>query len=142
MNSCMQTYTETLAQDRRRLELAKPLIITALNSLSVVHVLIEYDGEGDNGQIHSIAAYAANDHAVDLEQPYPVSIDEGDRQCSYDTLAEAIDAVAWDLLRQYHDGFENNEGGCGTITISVPDAKITMDHNDRFVELFNTQTEF
>ena len=34
-------------------------------------------------------------------------------------LQEALDDFAWAVLDAYHDGFENNDGGFGTIVIDV-----------------------
>lgn len=142
MKNYMQAYQQALAQDRRRLELAKTILIAGLKSIGANQVLIEYDGEGDSGQIHSISAFGAADEPVELNNACPIAIGEDDSRRPYDTLAAFLDDFAWDLLRQYHDGFENNEGGYGTIEIRVPDAAITIDHNDRFVEIATTVTEF
>jgi Family of unknown function (DUF6878) len=140
--SYIETYQQGRARDREHLLAAKPVLIAALTSIGVAHVEIEYDGEGDSGQINSILGANDRGETVDLRKPHPVSIGQGDRQSHYDSLEEFIEDFAWDLLGQYHDGFENNDGGFGRVTIEVADARITLDHNDRVVESVNTETEF
>lgn len=138
----IEIYQQNLARNRDHLQAAKPVLIAALTSIGVTHVEVEYDGEGDSGQINSIFGVNDRGETVDLRKPHPVSIEQGDRQHHYDSLEEFIEDFAWDLLGQYHDGFENNDGGFGRVTIEVADARITLDHNDRVVESVNTETEF
>ena len=109
---------------------AKAPILKALASLGVAKVVIAYDGEGDSGQVNDITATTDKDAEVSLDAPYLET-----------TLHEALDDLAWDCLTAYHVGFENNEGGEGDITINVADGVITIDHNDRIVQLSNTTTE-
>ncbi len=60
---------------------------------------------------------------------------------SYGSLTEGLDAFAWSVLDLYHAGFENNEGGFGSIEIDVAKGAITVDHNDRIVEVCNSMME-
>ena len=52
-----------------------------------------------------------------------------------------MDDFAWTILAEYHCGFENNDGGFGTITVNAAEATVTLDHNDRVVESVNTTSE-
>jgi len=46
-----------------------------------------------------------------------VTLDLDGQARDYSSLPQALEEFAWALLRVYHDGFENNEGGYGTIEI-------------------------
>ena len=140
--NCIEIYQQTLARNRDHLQAAKPVLIAALTSMGVAHVEVEYDGEGDSGQINSTFGVNDRGEIVDLAKPFPVSIGQGDRLHHYDSLEEFVEDFAWDLLEQYHAGFVDNDGGFGRVTIEVADARITLDHNDRVVESVNTETEF
>ena len=41
----------------------------------------------------------------------------------------------------FHDGFEINDGGYGTIRIDVAKRTVILDHDDRVIETVNTRTE-
>ena len=45
-------------------------------------------------------------------------------------------------VSQHHDGFENTDGGYGTLTINVEAATVTLQHSTRFVDSITTETEF
>jgi hypothetical protein len=113
----------------------KQPILAALKAIGAAVVTITYDGEGDSGQIDDITAHTTDNTEVNLDVPFvgPAA--------NSSTLRNAIDDLAWQCLQALHDGFENNEGGCGEIIIDVATGGITVDHNDRIVELNNTVTE-
>jgi hypothetical protein len=124
---------------RERLPAAKAALLAALKKTRAASVTIVYDGEGDSGQIGDIAAKSAAGRAVKLSGT--VSLDLDGQLKEYASLEEAIEPFAWDVLYAYHGGFENNEGGYGTITIDVAKGTVTIDHNDRIIDVFNTMTE-
>jgi hypothetical protein len=142
MNNYLQSYAEMMAQSQRRLEAAKPTLIAALKNLGVTEVDVEYDGEGDNGQVTDAHAYGKDFQKIDLAKPHPISIGEGEAVEHYESLEDCIEAFAWDVIGQHHDGFENNDGGYGTLTINVEAATITLQHSTRFVDSTTTETEF
>jgi hypothetical protein len=59
---------------------------------------------------------------------------------TYATLHEALEDFAWVVLDVYHGGFENNEGGYGSITFDVRKGAVTLDHNDRIIEVRSGST--
>jgi len=114
----------------------KSQIFSGLAVLGADTAHVEYDGENDSGQIQIIAAAAADGTPVDLN----VSIDaSGDPQCP--TLHACIEDFCWDLLVLHHAGYENNDGGFGVFTFTVPDKTIELRHSDRFVDFSTTTTE-
>ena len=48
------------------------------------------------------------------------------------SLAEAIEALLYDFLRETHEGWETNAGAFGEFTFDVADRSITLDYNERF----------
>jgi hypothetical protein len=137
MTNHYPSYAEIEARSRERLEAAKPALINALASLGVAKVIVEYDGEGDSGQINSVSATGAGGQPVDLTRPAPNPIGDG----SHATLAAVIELFAWDALDVYHAGFENNDGGFGALTIEVGEGRFTLEHNSRFVDINSSETE-
>lgn len=123
-------------------------LFAAAEGLGITAITIDYDGEGDDGQIgdiiadcHPRRADGSVDRSVpatqlDLATTAPITSPCG---LLFDTLHELADYVAWDILELEHAGFEDNDGGFGTITILVPERAITLEKSDRFVD-FTTET--
>lgn len=140
MKSILQSYAEMIAAREQRFRSVKPALIAGLKAIGVSLTEVEYDGAGDSGQIESIRAYNEGSQEIPLKS-HPISIGEGDDVESYDSLEEFIDIFAWDVLGVHHDGFVNNDGGYGTLTINVADGTITLNHKDRFIDVTVTETE-
>ena len=58
------------------------------------------------------------------------------------TIREIVEVMAYDLLRQTHDGWENSDGAFGEFTFNVAERSITLDYNERYTESTNHQHEF
>lgn len=140
MKSILHSYAEMIAAREQRFQSVKPALLAALKAIGVSITEVEYDGSGDDGQIDSIRAYNEYGQQIPLKS-HSISIGEGDDAESYDSLEEFIDIFAWDVLGTYHDGFVNNDGGYGTLTINVADGTITLNHKDRFIDVTVTETE-
>jgi hypothetical protein len=128
-------------QRRQRLPAVKALLCEALKARRIATVSIEYDGEGDSGQVNDIQAFDRKRQPISLDQPVTLAIHKPEEPTTYDTLYEALDDFAWTILEIYHGGFVNNDGGFGTIAIDANTAKVTIDHNDRITDVDNTVTE-
>ena len=133
-------YRQELAKRAKRLPLIKAELIKALAAIKVSRAVIEYDGCDDEGQIQSVEAVRANGESVSLETP-PLAPEGGETTMRYPSLRDALEAYAWKLLTVTHDGFSDNEGGYGTITIDVAKSTVTLDHNERLTDSINTVTE-
>lgn len=141
MDRILQSYVEIIAEKERHLKSVKPPLLAALKTIGASFAEVEYDGEGDSGQIEGIHAYNKDGQTISLKSQ-PITIGEGDTAESYESLEDCIETFAWDVIGLHHDGFENNEGGYGTLTINVADGTITLSHSDRFVDVTVTETEF
>jgi hypothetical protein len=125
-----------------RLHADKTHIVAALKALGVVLVEVEYDGEGDSGQIDTITAYKADETRVDVAGVSPFVLGDGPAAERFNTLHECLDTFAWDVLWHHHEGFENNDGGFGKIVIDVDDGTVRIEHNWRISSSEYTEAEF
>ena len=128
-------------RNREHLPAAKAVLCDALTARGIATVSIGYDGEGDSGQVNDITALDPDRQSVSLDPPVSLALHKSEQPTSYDTLYEALDDFAWMALQAYHDGFVNNDGGCGTITIDAAKRTVTVDHNDRVIDFHTTVTE-
>lgn len=119
----------------------KSALLKALAARRIATVEITYDGEGDSGQIQDIVAVGVGTSRVPLDRPVTMALLEAKEPTRYQSLSEAIDDFAWTVLQEYHGGFENNDGGYGTIVIDVAKGIVTLDHNDRYTDVVNSTTE-
>jgi len=127
------------AQRRRKLTpAAKRPILAALKRARAAHVEIAYDGEGDSGQIAEITASDRSNKPVPLKGSVLLNLDGTRRRYG---LTEALDAFTWEVLSLYQEGFENSDGGFGTLSIDVAKGSFTLDHSDRVIDVCNSVTE-
>ena len=120
---------------------ASKAITNALRRRGISLVEITYDGEGDSGQIEDICVLHATNQRASLDPPITIALYAHKPAIPYDSLREALDAFAWILLQEYHLGYENNDGGYGTIVIDASNNSTTIDHNERVADLVNIRTE-
>ena len=88
----------------------------------IAQVTAEYEGYGDSGNIEDVTV-----------QPAGIALP--------DDLCTKLGDFAWSVAYHQHPGFENNEGGYGTLTWNVTADSITLDHADRYVECTHTCDE-
>lgn len=109
-------YQAEWQQRHAQLPILKNALLNELSRHGIVSAVIEYDGEGDSGQIEGLAAFGASDQLIALARP----------------LHDQIEEFAWEVLAAHHDGFENNDGGYGDIAIDVTKRTVVRNHNARF----------
>lgn len=127
---------------QQELAAAKPALLAALASRDIAVVTISYDGSGDDGQIQAIEAFKADNTPVALIADIPIVIGQGEGSSSFNTLHECLDDFAWACLNAYHQGFEDNDGGYGEITIHVAAGRVEIDHAERFTDAIHSGEEF
>ncbi len=119
-----------------RVQAAKTALIVALKSIGAATVTVEYNGEGDSGQVNATTARTAENVVVPLDMPFPV-----DNPNKSETLETALDEFVWDILYLHHAGFENNDGGYGELVIDVAAGTVDLNHYDRFIDSVFRGTE-
>jgi hypothetical protein len=124
------TYLKTVAKANA---LNKPVVFDALAAAGLTLVEIEFDGEGDSGQIEGIYAYAGDARAELPESSITLhEARQGDPKTTTVRLHEAIETLCYDYLSQTHGGWENNEGAYGIFRFEVSNRSIRLDFNQRF----------
>lgn len=132
-----------------------------LSTYNVFEMLFEYDGSGDSGDFNNIAVYVsadANSVGREVENRGPLdsrAIFNATRptRISWRDFIEArrkeknsvvtpemcnqIENEAFDLLPS---GWEINDGSYGSILIRVTSETITLEHNERYMEV-RTETQ-
>ena len=113
----------------------KTALLDALAAAGISSVVVTFDGSGDSGQIEGVDARIGDTAtelpatAVEITSPLWEGAGLETRTLP---LAEAIEQLAYDLLEETHDGWENNDGAFGEFTFDVAEGVIRLDHNERF----------
>lgn len=117
--------------------LNKAVVFDALVAAGISRLTIDFDGEGDSGQLSDITAYAG-DTPVKLPET-PVTFHRSQWNTDglithSEALNEALETLCYDYLEQKHDGWENNEGAYGTFEFDVGNRTVSLEFNERFVD--------
>ena len=113
----------------------KTAILAALAAAGITSVVVTFDGSGDSGQTEGVEARIGDTAtelpatAVEITSPF---WDGAGLETRTLPLAEAIEQIAYDLLEETHDGWENNEGAFCEFTFDVAEDVIRLDYNERF----------
>jgi len=110
------------AERETTLKASRVELLAQLCALGISEVTAEYEGYGDSGNVEDVTV-----------QPSEVQLPE--------PLATKVGDFAWSLAYHHHPGFENNEGGYGTLTWDIAADSITLDHADRYVECSHSYDE-
>jgi hypothetical protein len=136
------TVADWLRQEAERRQQAaelrpinKAALFDVLAEAGITQVTVSFDGSGDSGQIESVEAFAG-DNATELPAGDVELVRPGDSggssQRTTHTVPDAIETLAYDLLEDEHDGWENNDGAFGEFTFDVKERSITLGYNERF----------
>lgn len=142
----MNDPTETISAYERYREARSKLnasiketVFVALAAEDITEVRVEFDGEGDSGQIHSITGYSG-EKLIKLPSINVTiqRISYGDQkpystECS---LTECIEELCYSYLEDEHDGWENNEGAYGEFCLDVATRSIELEFNGRITDIF------
>ncbi|MFC4670702.1 DUF6878 family protein [Seohaeicola nanhaiensis] len=126
MTDPQMNFAETMARWQAEREAANKAargeLLPQLRGLGITEVTAEYEGYGDSGNIEDVTVQPAG-----IELP--------------DDLSTKLGDFAWAVAYHQHPGFENNEGGYGTLTWDVTADSISLDHADRYVETCHSHDE-
>lgn len=121
----MQEFYRRQEQRRQaRCNTLKNEILPELAEAGVDRVVAEYSGYGDSGAIDGVAYLSAGGQPV-----------EGAAALVSDRMEDAL----YEFLPA---GFEINEGGQGTLTLYVKDAKVVLEHGQNVTEVNESTEEF
>ena len=145
MNDFRQQYELYLKAVAKANELNKAVVFDALAAACLTRVTVEFDGEGDSGQINGMTAHAGEAPA---ELPstsltlHQASHKGGDLTTTEETLRDAIETLCYDYLTQCHGGWENNDGAYGTFEFDVQNRTVHLDIDERFTDTTNSTHDF
>ncbi|MEL6465681.1 MAG: DUF6878 family protein [Pseudomonadota bacterium] len=126
MDNSQTDFSEMMEKWRAEREAAlkttRADLLPALRALGVTEVIAEYEGYGDSGNVEGITL-----------QPNDVRLDAD--------LTRKLEDFVWSVAYNQHPGFENNEGGYGTLTWDISADSIMLDHADRYVECSHSYEE-
>ena len=145
MNDFRQQYELYLKAVANANELNKTVVFDALAAAGLTSITVEFDGEGDSGQINGIAAHAGEAPAVLPSTAltlHQASHNGGDLRTTETNLRDAIETLCYDYLTQCHDGWENNDGAYGTFEFDVPNRTVHLDIDERFTDTTNSTHDF
>ena len=119
-------YAAQTAAAQKKAEAARvetrAALLTELRALGVALLEVQYEGYGDSGNVEDVT-------------PTPTEI-------KLDTdLNRRVEDFAWDFAYALNPGFENNEGGYGSLEWNLQNDKITISHSNRYVESDTTEYE-
>ena len=118
-------------------ELNKAVLFDALVPAGITIINIEFDGEGDSGQIDGISAKAGKQEAqLPTTKITILQLRWGQTEPtpSEFTLEAAVEALCYDYLEQEHGGWENNDGGHGEFIINVAERTIDLEFYSRYTD--------
>jgi hypothetical protein len=136
-----QSYDKALDQANA---LNKTAVFEALAQAGVTSVTVEFDGEGDSGQIESVVA-TSGDKPEKLPRT-PVALQfvhwDGRTDTVQTPLSAAIPDLCYGYLSREHGGWENNDGAYGTFTFDIGRRTIELEFNGRFTDTFTSNHSF
>ena len=131
------TYARHKELSAKANELNKAVLFDALTPAGITSIHVDFDGEGDSGQINGVSVRAGDQPAqlpathVTLQQ---LCWGQTEPTISEIALAEAIETLCYDYLEQEHGGWENNDGGYGEFTIDVAERTIELAFYSRYTD--------
>jgi hypothetical protein len=130
-----ERHTKALAKAN---EHNKTVLFDALAALGITTVTVEFDGEGDSGQIEGATAYAGEAHVIMPATPVTLhdASWQGDDLTTAETpLPEAIETLCYSYLEQYQGGWENNDGAFGSFAFDIGKRTIQLEFHGRFTDV-------
>ena len=137
-----QRYNELLAQCNA---FNKSAVFDALADSGIATVTVNFNGEGDSGQIEDITAFSKGEPVqvpnVHIEI-HRISWGSAQPEKGWTSLYEAIEELCYDFLSQTHGGWENNDGAFGDFTFRVEERSIDLEFSARFTDSVNYSHTF
>jgi hypothetical protein len=137
-----ETYSQNAAlyaEARRQLgKHNKAAIFDALSAAAITEVLVEFDGEGDSGQIEMVTV-VRNQEPVEMPEGavtlLQASFGSPEPVLSECSIREGIETLCYDFLEDEHGGWENNDGAFGEFRLDVAKRAIQLEFHGRFTDV-------
>lgn len=134
MHEFEQKRLRLKAMDEESFSHNRELFFVALQARGVTSVEILYEGSGDSGGIEDRTILP---EGIDLSAEIILLVPDWHQEALVTKnmpLIEALEETAMQLVAREHDGWENNEGGGGTITFDVEAREILVAHHDYYIQ--------
>jgi hypothetical protein len=127
-------FTKATATANR---LNKIIVFDALSKAQITHVLVGFDGEGDQGQMDRAAARSDGKEVEFLA--VTLSLWAAHFGCTELSareldLREAVEHLCYGYLEDRHGGWEIGEGSFGEFTFDVAVRTVTLDFYGRLID--------
>lgn len=128
--------TDALHENRERL-------LAALSALSIQTAVIDYSGGGDSGDVSELVVSPPEQMTQVTQATVILRCVRGEwRDGKYHPIVEdqpvllrqALEDFTLDWVNATHGGWENNDGGQGTVTINVADNTFVLEHTEFYTE--------
>ena len=145
LQNIMASYERRREAQAKLNEGNKDLVFDALAIANVTEVRVDFDGEGDSGQINGVAAFCGQQAAELPRTPVAiktVSWQSDEIVTTEQGVEEAIETLCYGYLEQTHGGWENNDGAYGEFRFDVAKRTIELEFNGRFSDTWTHTHSF
>jgi len=145
LESIMIDYEHRRQAQAKLNEGNKAALFDALAGAGITEVRIDFDGEGDSGQINDVAAFRGEEPAelptaTVTIQTIPWGSTEATTTES--NLGEAIETLCYLYLEGTHGGWENNDGAYGEFRLDVAKRSVELEFNGRYTDTWTDTHSF
>ncbi len=126
-------------------------LLTALAALAITQLVVRYEGGGDSGDVSELEVFPeslaqaniANTLKVEQLTYHCLAAEYQDGEYRYflQEQQSSIDSALRDFtltwVDAHHGGWENNDGGSGTMTINVSEGTFRLEHSEYYTECSN-----
>lgn len=123
-------------------------ILEMLKGAGADKIIVEFDGSGDSGSVHSVDIYDNQNKLVRLNfgVAYAVTSSswkdgkwEQKEEVKMMPVTEALETFCYDMLEKTGVDWYNNDGGFGQLTITLDPVEVQLEVNQRYTE-YSTDT--
>jgi hypothetical protein len=120
----------------------KTVVLDALSEAGIASVTVEFDGEGDSGQINGVHCEGSGADLAKINVTVRHAAFGGAISEKTETLESAVESLCYGYLEFEHGGWENNDGAFGEFTIDVAARTIALEFSARFSTYDTTWHDF
>ena len=126
-------------------------LLTALAALAITQLVVRYEGGGDSGDVSELEIFPETLAQANIANTLKVEqvtyhclageYQDGEYRYFLQEQQSSIDSALRDFtltwVDAHHGGWENNDGGSGTMTINVSEGTFRLEHTEYYTECSN-----
>ena len=116
----------------------RALVFDALEAAGVTCLTVDFDGEGDGGQLEDVVALAGEQLVELPTTPIVTQVpaaDPGLLTSPDQSLRATVEDLCYEYLEEKEGGWENNDGAYGEFRFDVTERTIELEFNARFTDV-------